>query len=424
MPLLSKLRYLSLASALALGVAPVGCAAADEPIAGDSEEGASVDDITSVDHSDVKRQSIGNCWVYATASWLEALNKGATDEAKNTSESWVTYWHWYEQLANGRTSDEVSTGGSWGVAVDLILRYGLMMEGDFIPSEAEAEMSGRQSSALSAVNASLKSGAMKDAVASRDRRAIRRELDKAWGLDEATIARIDKVFGEGVTRTLDRSSTARRAAAESKILDARELPARVKDPSTGEFVRGSLADAIGKSAGWSSRTGKFAWNQVSYPYDARGRRALFKRVQNALHDRQPVVVSWKVDFNALTSNAHFSIEELQRRGPGRQGGHLTVMHDYEADVPGIGLLKAGEDATPEQMKAALADETKILFVRVKNSWGGIRPDRWSEAALPGYHDLDMGYLDGPIKDCPEGADRATCTQDITPLRYVVLPAGY
>lgn len=45
-------------------------------------------------------------------------------------------------------------------------------------------------------------------------------------------------------------------------------------------------------------------------------------------------------------------------------------------MPGLGLLEAGETATPAPMEAALADGTKIELLRVKNSWGGIRPDRW------------------------------------------------
>ncbi len=430
--LLNKTRWLSLASVIALAVgsatAGTGCTAEAAPDAesADGDEGVATDDITQVDHTKVKRQSIGNCWLYATSSWLEALHKGATGEEANTSESWHTYWHWFEQLANGRARDEISTGGSYGTAADLVVRYGIMMEGDFISSEAEAEMSGRQSSALNAVNASLKDGPLKVAVASRDRKAIRAELDKAWGLTPETIANIDRVFGAGVTRTLDKSSYARGRATGAKIIEARKFAARVKDPQSGEFVQGTLADALGKSNGWwGPREGKFAWNEVNYPYDARGRREFWKRVQRALHDQQPVITSWKVDFNALTQGAHFSLEELQRRGPGRQGGHMTVMHDYEADVPGIGLLKAGENATPEQMNAALDDATKISFIRVKNSWGSIRPDRWSEAAIAGYHDLDMAYLNGPIKECPEGVtDAARCSSEVTPLWDVVLPAGY
>jgi hypothetical protein len=123
----------------------------------------------------------------------------------------------------------------------------------------------------------------------------------------------------------------------------------------------------------------------------------------------------------------FSFDELQRRGPGRQGGHMTVMHDYQAEVPGIGLLEAGKPATPEQMNAALGEGVKIQFVRVKNSWGGIRPDRWNESAIPGFHDLEMKYLNGPIKECAEKdghTDTTNCTREVTPLWDVVLPAGY
>jgi hypothetical protein len=431
MDLLGKSRWLSLASMLALATfGAVGCAADaedDNIVSGDDE--SSKDDITQVNQSKVKRQSIGNCWLYATSSWLEALNKGATNEEQNTSESWLTYWHWYEQIANGKVGAELSTGGSYGTAADLIARYGIMNEADFIPSEGDSEMSNRQSSALNAVNASLKSGALKDPAVRRDRKAIRKELDRAWGLDASQSARIDAVFGAGVERTLDRSGPANEAAPANNVIRPKDFKVRLKDPQTGDFVTGTLADALGKSNGWwAPRQGKFAWNEVNYPSSARERRAFWKRVQKALHDGMPVITSWKVDFNALTRDSHFSKTELDRRGPGSQGGHMTVMHDYQADVPGVGLLKAGQPATTEEMEKALAEETKIEFVRVKNSWGGLRPDRWDDAVLPGYHDLEMGYLDGPIKECDEDrtghTDTSRCTRQVTPLWDVVLPAGY
>ena len=429
--LLKKSRWLTVASMLALAsTTSVGCAADDASDATtDEDTGSAVDDITQVTHTKVKRQSIGNCWLYAVTSWLEALNKDATGVEKNTSESYLTYWHWYEQLANGRASGEISTGGSYGTGADLISRYGIVIEGDFIAGEAEAEMSARQSSALETINASLKSGTLKDAVARGDKKAIRKELDAAWRLDEAVIKRLNAVFGESVTRTLDRSSYASGRAASNKIIRAKDFPAKLKDASTGQKVVATLQDAIGTSSGgfWAPRTGKYVWNEVDYPSDARGRRAFWVRVQKALHDGQPVITSWKVDFNALTSASSFSLDELTRRGPGRQGGHMTVMHDYQAQVPGVGLLKAGEPATAEQMTKALADGTTIEFVRVKNSWGGVRPDRWNSAAIAGYHDLEMKYLNGPIKECAEvdgHSDPNNCTGSVTPLWDVVLPAGY
>ncbi len=425
-------RWLTMASLLALGAAgAIGCATEDGDAAAQGssdEEAASVEDITQVKHSKVKRQSIGNCWIYAVASWVEALNQAATGTEIDTSESWLTYWHWFEQLANGGASDEISTGGSYGTAADLIVRYGIVLEKDFIATESESEMSGRQSSALAAVNAGLKGGPLKDAVAMRDRAAIRRELDKAWGLDPAVVTKMNRVFGVAVTRTIDRSYVSRRPGYG--IMASRELKARLRDPETRQFTTGTIDDALGRSGGgwWAPRSGKLAWNEVNYPGDEAGRREFWKRVQKALHDEQPVVTSWAVDFNALSSASRFSLAELSRRGPGSQGGHMTVMHDYQAEVPGLGLLEAGKPATPAQMDAALSDGTKIEFVRVKNSWGGIRPDRWSEAAIPGYHDLELAYLNGPIKKCgekPDGTtDTSNCTSQQTPLWDVVLPAGY
>lgn len=431
MNVFDKSRWLMLASMLALAsLGGAGCAADspdDHAVSGEDE--SSKDDITQVKQTKVKRQSIGNCWLYATSSWLEALNRGTGMAEANTSESWLTYWHWFEQLANGGVTDEIATGGSYGTAVDLIARYGLMKEGDFIPSEADSEMSNRQSIALDAINMSLKIGVLADPAARRDRKTVREQLDRAWGLDDAQRARIDEVFGPSVERTLDRSEAANSAAAANKVIAAKDFKVRLKDPETGRFVRGTLADAIGKSNGWwAPREGKYAWNEVSYPSDRPSRREFWKRVQRALHDGQPVITSWKVDFNALTSDSHFSKETLDRRGPGSQGGHMTVMHDYQAEVPGLGLLEAGKKATKGQMEKALADDTTIEFVRVKNSWGGIRPDRWNDAALPGYHDLELTYLDGPIKECNEDAsghtDPKSCTRQVTPLWDVVLPAGY
>lgn len=426
---LEKTRWLSLASMIALAsAAAVGCSASSSDATPDAT-GSSTDDITSVDQAKVKRQSIGNCWLYATTGWLEALNKALTGEELNTSESWLTYWHWYEQLANGRASSEISTGGSFGTAADLILRYGVSLEEDFIAEESDSEMSSRQSTAQSGVNAALKSGALKDAVASRDRAAIRKELDEAWQLAPAVRAKLDAVFGADVSKTLDKAYA--REAPGHGVIRAKDLPVRLRDAASGELVKATLADALGTRAGfWGPRAGKLAWNDESYPTEPAERRAFLKRVQAALHDRMPVILSWRVDFNALTSDSHFSYDQLQQRGPGRQGGHMTVIHDYEAEgVPGFGTLKAGEAATAEQMKAALDDRAQLVFIRVKNSWGGLRPDRWSAAAIAGYHDLDMKYLNGPIKECEETAPGtsptpAQCASTTVPLWDVTLPAGY
>jgi hypothetical protein len=424
MPSLSARAFLLSLFALSACAADAGHAGA----AGGS--GNSTDDITSVDQSSVKRQSIGNCWIYAVSGWLEALNKGATGQESNTSESWLTFWHWYEQLANGSVGTEVATGGTYATAAELVNRYGISLTKDFIADEADAEMSERQSTALDAVNAQLKNGGpLKDAVQRRDRAAILSALMSAWQLDPSVQQHITTVFGAGVSMTLDKSYVDH--APGSGVIRAGDFPARLVDATTHQAANVTLADAIGQRSGqFGPRTGKWAWQGASYPADDGGRRQLQIRVQKALADSLPVMISWHVDFNALTLDSHFSLQQLQMLGPGRQGGHMTVLHDYQAtNVPGFGTLDAGALATPAELQAALSPEAQIVFLRVKNSWGGIRPDRWSHAAIPGYHDLDMAYMNAQITECDEtepgvNPTPAMCHGKVTPFQDVTLPAGY
>jgi hypothetical protein len=56
------------------------------------------DEVVSLPHTDVKNQAIGNCWIYATASWVEALHNAATQTPENLSESYWSYWHWFVQI--------------------------------------------------------------------------------------------------------------------------------------------------------------------------------------------------------------------------------------------------------------------------------------------------------------------------------------
>jgi hypothetical protein len=119
-------------------------------------------------------------------------------------------------------------------------------------------------------------------------------------------------------------------------------------------------------------------------------------------------------------------------GPGRQGGHMTVLEDYAAETQQFGLLAAGTTLDPDKpsdaakIKAALQPTTKIKLLRVKNSWGGFRPDRAFAPGFPGYHDLYMDYLDGPIAFCPnvDSPTNENCTGQSVPLDSVMPPPGY
>ena len=418
----SPLAALLLSAGVAFGA---GCAAPSGDAGEDEDTGASTDAITDVNHSKVKRQSIGNCWLYATASWAEALNKSASASANtemNMSESYWTYWHWFDQIANGSVSGEISTGGHYSTAAEIINRYGVMSEGSFIAGESADEMSARQKSALEKINTSLKTGALSAPDARRDRAIVRRELDAAWELSATVRSQLTRVFGSSVTRTLDRSTV---STSFTSIKRASAIKVSLRDPRSHAPVSATLQDAIGtRSSSWGPRTGTLAWQQASYPSSPASRRSMLVRMQKAMHDKQPVILSWYVDFNALDSAGRFAAPPAT---PGHQGGHMVVVEDYQIDaVPGFGTLAAGTVETrPEALQAALDPAAKIAFIRVKNSWGSYRVDR--QFVLPGYHDLHMKYLDGPVKHCTQNDTDTGSTDDCyddAPLNDFVLPPGY
>ena len=414
-----KIRSLSLAALVALGaLAQVGCAADT------NTDGLSTNDeneIVNVPQTDVERQSIGNCWLYAHASWIESMHLTATGESFDLSQSYWTYWHWFDQIAGGWSSS-ISTGGNWTTANNIIRKYGLMSEGDFVFADTLNEMSSRQKSALDTLNESLKNGVLKDSSARRDKKIVRREMDRAWGLTPEMSAMLDSVFGESVTRTFSGATPA--SSAGSKIVRAQDFDVAYTTGPGRSASQRKLSQAITE------------WRQVYYSV---GDRAFLTRLQKALHDAQPVVITWFVDFNAMENResplkGSFNMTTLGQFGPGSQGGHMTVLEDYQAKLSDGTVLKAGVTLDPENpehralLQKALEPATKIEFLRVKNSWGSARPDRAFAPGMPGYHDLYMDYLDGPVKRCTTREDGTTdttnCPYNHTPFQNIVLPPGY
>jgi hypothetical protein len=410
------LRSLVLCSSFSVAALVAGCAAQ-----GDGST-TSAANITDVPQTQVKDQSIGNCWTYATTGWVESLAKIATKKDMNLSESYVSYWYWYEQLTDPTFSgNAIIEGGSWGEAVELIRKWGMMDEAAFIPEEAEAILSNRQAAAVKAMNASIASGALSTPQGRADKAKVRAELNKAWALSDAVIANLDKTFGADGTKTLDTNSVPNGVP----IYSAKTLPARLQNPATRALEDHTLADAIGTPRyEWNPdyRSGPYAWGVAQYPTSAADRRAFQKRVQRALHDNQPVVVSWYVDFNALNAQGQFAKPPEK---PGSQGGHMTIIMDYQvSNVPGFGTLPAGVvESRPEALAAALDDAATIQFFRIKNSWGNYH----SVKDTVGYHDLFMEYLNGPIQECATDAEEKPLLDQChpgVPLQDVVLPAGY
>jgi hypothetical protein len=423
LPLLRRSRGVALAAVTATLLPLGGCAV-------DDLTGVSEDDLTNVANTSVKRQSIGNCWVYASLGWVESLVLSHTGNSLNLSESYVSYWHWYEQIAGGTggtgggqiatlEGGQIATGGFFGVAGELMLRYGLMDEGAFIPEEAEAARSERQATALAAINASLKSGALSTTTARKDRALVRAEMDKAWQLKPEVTAKLDQVFGKSVTSNLYKSKT-----LPAGMRHPRELPVGYVQQSTTKRTVW-LDEAIGKPASsydFIYRTGTYAWKEQYYPTSATARRSFQISAQKALHLKLPVIMTWFVDFAAMGSDKTFKAPPAT---PGRQGGHMTVVEDYQiSNVPGYGTLQAGVEVTdPKALQAALDPKATIDFIRIKNSWGSDLAPQGAADDFKGFHDLFLPYLNGPLKECTgkDPAKPCTTSRNTSGLLAFVLP---
>jgi hypothetical protein len=281
-------------------------------------------------------------------------------------------------------------------------------------------MSSRQKQALDAINLSLKSGALKSSAARNDKAKVRAELDRVWGLSADQSAMLDKVFGPKVTKTLKASAQ----NAGTPILRADDFVVGYSMGPGKPMSKRTLTQAMGD------------WQEAFY--FGKDTRNFLTRVQKALHEEQPVIITWFVDFNALENGqgpmrGSFNIDTLNRLGPGQQGGHMTVLEDYQAKLSDGTLLKAGQTLDPSNpaqeklLERALDKDTEVQFLRIKNSWGGARPDRAFAPGMPGYHDLYLNYLTASIKHCEEKdghTDTTNCATGAPPLENVVLPPGY
>ncbi len=370
---------LSLALLLALHVlSSCGPTSSSEPL------------VTDVEHTSVKKQTIGNCWLYTAAGWAESLHLSATGQAANLSESWWTWWYWHDQLINPEFKD-LAVGGLWETSAKIILERGWLLESDFAPEEEQLEASERQ------IVAELR---------------IRADLDEGGALHSP-----ESRTPENVTRALN-------AAFEVKIAHLKTL-AR----PASEFVVGrrggeelSLVHALDQSK-------NTAWRQIEWPHVKgehtrisnrvkKQRIELSRRVMRALNDRKPVVMTMMIDMNAYDiSDETFKLERARNLGPGIQSAHMVVLEDYVVDnVPGLGRIGEGDMPPEIKAKAVLGD---LVYLKAKNSWGTNRPDR---GVTDGYTRFSMDYLNAQLPW------RAVTDPDTflwyTSLADVVLPPGY
>jgi hypothetical protein len=341
---------------------------------------------THVSHTDVKRQSIGNCWLYAQATWLESMILSGTGESVNVSESYWTYWHWHDQIV-GSSIPALQTGGWWWESKAILMEHGFVKEEDFIPDEASEEMSAMQAAALETINEALKEGGSLAKTEDRTPEKVRAALDKAFGHSMADA--------EAKARKADKQVVGKRGNQDVMLSTEIEAWRSVSFPAV--YGKDTPVPASTKTA----------------------RKDILRRVMKALNDNKPVVMTMMIDFNAMDAEdkGSFKFETLAAAGAtGRQGGHMVVLHDYTVDnVPGVGSI--GEGDVSEELQAKALDGDLNYFV-AKNSWGTNRPER---GITDGYTRFFDGYLTKQLEWKDEGQETGSF---YTTLQEFVLPPGY
>jgi len=347
--------------------------------------------VTEVAHSKVRRQSIGNCWLYAASSWAESLHLSATGTEIDISESYWSWWHIYSQLV-GSTGEEVQTGGWWSSAVDIMDRRGVLAEGLFVPDEGEAEMSVKQADAVSYINKEMRDGGRLFRREQRTPIMVRTVLDEAFG----------SVMAEAEQLAVPAHAFVAGWQGDNQILSLKEVLDR-RSPN-----------------GWSEVSFPRIYGQdvIPRPTTQRVRDEIMLRVLRALNDGRPVVMSLMVDFNALDpADATFKRSLAEAAGMGQQGGHMVALSDYVVDdVPGIGTIGEGNVSDDEKI---LALDGNLRYLVSKNSWGTNRPDR---GLTDGFTRFDKAYLEGQLP-WRSGEDDEKITY-YTTLTGFVLPPGY
>jgi hypothetical protein len=385
-----------------------GCTAAEEEAALD--EGA----LVNLPETSVKQQALNNCWAYATAGWIESMRMAQGNPGGNVAEVYLNYWALFDQIHDksrketypwiGFTlGDEpynaVFEGGRPGLAYELILRYGIVEEADFLPgvdgTPARAKL---LHDALAKMNKSLASGALKSEAARGDAALVRDELNRAFNLPARVVTYLNATFGPKEPRRLDGPQGD--IPKSSPVRRARDIGVT----SIGHAT--NLEQVIGVRAGDGRdadyREGAEAWSYKPYPCIRPGthpdpaqlaseRRAFVRRIQRTLHAGTPLVLDWWTDQTIQTAQGEFVTARHSGADQGGIGLHASLITDYQVATPSFGILPAGgRAATPAEREDALANGATVQFLRIKNSWG------LNSAAEPGYNDLYMSYLSDTI----------------------------
>lgn len=383
------------------------------------------------------QRETGNCWLFTTVAWIERLETEARrrDDANAVAQplavAYYDYWDWYEKVTRGKivgtdasdiAKNQLDTGGSWGAAVELVAKYGVVRRHDFHGARSESDATNDARLVKHAANvlaASLATGALHTKSAREDGARVRRELDRAFEVTVSASHALDDAFGADGARDFTHGASSSdfvRAAADVPVLTALADGSRVTQPLSeliGKRERGGNPDA---------RDGTYAWSSV--PFTATTTTAIrsyFKRIQRALNAGVPLPFAWYYPSNADPGEAGEFREVPAEPGDDADSvEHETLMVDYEAtNVPGVGDLRAGVPATDAQKSAALDDAAQVRFLVAVDSYGAV------SRGLKETTRLYADYLLGRFVSCPHGVTppSSQCTKH-RGLVEVTLPPGF
>jgi hypothetical protein len=352
---------------------------------------------THIPVSSAKRQALGNCWLYAAMSWLESnLMVETNGREYNFSESYMLYRIYEMRLMksiyeNQPFPESIYSGGEWHEIVDLINEYGVMLEKDFIPSEANNPTSETQAHAEAYINESLANGTLRH---DHSADAVQRELRNAFGVNPNEFGRhiisADSIEFGG--RTLRKALT---EWHEHKI----------------EFTapRGSARPQRAKLT-------------------AQGERVMIA-IKDHLNQHRPLLANWWIDFNGVDNTGTASTKNYRTAGAG--GAHMTNLVDYIAS--GVDPQSGHPFVTDE---GEVSDGLKELAVRygtidaliMRNTWGEKRDDRpdyrtqdEQQRHKGGFQRLNADYLYSWLPISRENSEKNFGLQDITGIYSIVIP---
>ena len=339
----------------------------------------------NIPYTPVEKQSLGNCWNFGLAGWVEALVLKEQNETINLSESYFLYRHLENQLKRKSTL-RVQGAAYWAEAISLLLNHGVLEEQYFIASEVETERSDIQAEALKTINESLKDGILKT---DRSDSTIHAELDRAFGVV--------------------------RSEFEQKVVSAQDFYVNQEEAT--------LYDTINawRALDWEKLTSSQSPSrdaEMPQAYSLTPAHQLtLKSVKMALNDGYPVLVfinSAKDFYDSKTGIYNIEPGMVQKR---KAAGHMALIKDYTTSGvdPSTGLeFSTGEGELSEaDQELALQYGTVESFV-LKNSWG--QSSGYEYLGTKGHLRLNKSYLNSWVKG--RFFPQTTVQQFFIPKKYL------